>query len=1048
MEIVTTVTSLLHLLLTSIDVNALIEQPSWLTGLFDGLPILVQGKGGKCDPCPGSEFTAIAAAYANIGYMTQSDLLYFITETKFGLWGPLLYIAAAVGALVSVAIGQPPRTYMWFMLGPAVYSFLISTTQEVKGVDWTVAGVQQGMREVWRDAEPGANNTQLVAGRKKITFNKVDGPSGTYPVATAFLYLDELFSTTTNLIVGWSGLYFSDGTGAANTNLAARKGQAEGPWYILSNSKWGMVENMVSATARNPNVRDALVTFLTNECGDAFKRGIADGRFIAAATSRGAVLPGSVFKTQGGDTGDFTGKGNAPQVDYQYATAAMHISSIPTPKGLANLFNDFQGNGSFGKFSPMFDGKQASSLLKRGRDSSIVCAEYLFTIIQALRWESGHAYHQILRSSPRGLDTNELLRNLFYGWDVRKQADVPYASDEEMVAFAKMLIFVHMVRNELLFAPQITKTDARYAPADQSRSFSEAYVRTSGSKSKFSELYQWAVLMPHLQGVLLYIIIIGYPFACMLMVLPGYWKAFFTWVSFFAWLKLWDVGFAIVQVLERSVWGMIGNRSSMARLANMMIQTATSAGSIGVSCPDGSVGPPPQDGDDGALSKSNLSLLCAIPNVCSVNGLETDCPAGGAGGNQTKAKAWELFDRALLMGAGVDLDLSNGYYIYIMSALYFAVPAVTGQLVLGAKSGVANMVSGAIGGVTAEAGKAAATGYQHAAVNAAQTNQASVGQAAYAKAMRAKSNGDTSLAGQILEAGNDGMKAGIASSIRDGQQKYVAGKASALDQFAGHRRQAAGLVGAMYGAAESPFKAGGNVWKAATSPTKSGTGGTAADVTTAAADGVNNLGKQGVGLANAASQFAHDSRARRAGYAAQSGALDAHWDMAVQGARRDGAQATAGRLSKVADFDAATAAWEAKNAFASHASSAAGIAGMNAGNLSPGHKPQDMEGMAFRGQFGAQEQALAQFPLSFASNARSIYGAKRQQWGGSAIQSDYTIGSTQGWNISNLAGDTAGYTAGQGWGAIQSALIPGRGIENGVKAASEAKAGFLDAPNE
>lgn len=965
--------------------------------------------------------------------MTHSDLLHYITTTNFGHWGILLYVAAAVGALVSVAINSPPRTYTWFLLGPAIYSFLINTTQEVEGVDWTVAGRQQDMKEVWRNAETGAKNTQLIFKRQKIDFNKEDGPTGTYPVATALLYLDELFSTTTNLLVEWSGLYISDGTGASNSNLAAKSGQAEGPWYILSNSKWGLVENMTAATARNPNVRDSLVTFLTNECGDAFKDAISDGRFIAASTSRGAVLPGTVFKTsRGQDVPDFTAQaGSGQKVDYTFATGKLFNTAIPTPRGLSNLFHDHTAEGSFGNFSQVFDGgsRRRDTFLARGRDRSIVCIEYLYTVIQALRWESGHAYHQLLRSSPRGVDTQQFLRTLFYGWDIRKQVNAQYASDAEMMAFAKMVIFVHMLRNELLFAPQITKTDARYSPSDQSRNFAEAQIRSYGSKSKFSELYQWAVLMPHLQGILLYIIIIGYPFACMLMVIPGYWKAFFTWVTFFAWLKLWDVGFAIVQVLERSVWAMIGNNSNMARISSMMIRTAEDAGSVGASCAQ--AGTAQRTPNGGALDYA-LGELCAVPRVCSKVSIDgADC-GRSPGRDQSFDQALQLLDRALIMGSGIDLDLSNGYYIYIMAALYFSVPMVTGQLVLGAKAGVASSVGGMFNGVASEAGRAAQTGRQHADVAALTTNAAALGQAAYDKSMR------KGFAANALAAQKDAMEAGIDGHIRDGEAKFANSKAGVLEQVAGHRRQAATTVGIATGAIQSTYGAfTGSAGASAGGGGGAGKGGVGKGLTEGA--------KQAFGVVpNALYQFAADSRHKGAAYDAASNSMDAHWDTGYFNARKEGSSASQARLGKIGEFDAGTAAYEAKAAFSAHVSSIGGIAGMNAGAMAPPSKPQDMEAMAYQGHFnkvdrnGRMDNAvsdLAAFPMSFASSASRTYDDMKPMFGGQALSSHYMIGDSAGWNMGKVSGQV-GLGSLSGVESFGSELF---GISSGVQTRENAE---------
>ena len=68
------------------------------------------------------------------------------------------------------------------------------------------------------------------------------------------------------------------------------------------------------------------------------------------------------------------------------------------------------------------------------------------------------------------------------------------------------------------------------------------------------------------------------------------------------------------------------------------------------------------------------------------------------------------FDVGLMLGNNLDLDVNNAYYVYIMAALYFAVPAVTGQCVLGAKAGAAGLVTGAFQQQAADAGRGASSG--------------------------------------------------------------------------------------------------------------------------------------------------------------------------------------------------------------------------------------------------------------------------------------------------------------------------------------------------
>ncbi len=900
--------------------EALILLCAPLCGAIDaglGVVLAALGQGGlfriepvACNPdiCPGSAYNLITAAWANIAYMTHSDILHLLTETKIAAWAPLLYMVGAIGALIGVAINTPPKTYIWFFLGPAIYWFLVDTTKPVTGVAWTIAGVPQNMSEVWKDAETGLANTGLVTRRRAITVTK-EGPSGQYPVAYPMLFLDRLFSATTNILIGWVGIGNQEGTGAANTNLARKEG--DGPWYLLADLKWGMLENIVGVQVRDPDVRDALVTFLTSECGDQFKKGVNTGAYIAASQARAASVPNTVFK--GIPLTDYDG-GAASSKDYSVFVRGLDTEVVPTPRSMIRLFGaDRNQRGSFRQFSQKFNGEQAD---ESGRTVEIVCSEYLYMIIQALRWESGHAFWQLLRSSPDGFNRTTILKSLFYGFDIRERVGGDWASSEQLEDFVKQLIFFHMLRNELMYAPQVTEVGQRYAPSDQARSFSEAYVRTQGARSKAAELYNWAVLMPHVQGVLLYLVLIMYPFAAMLMVIPGYWKAFFTWITFFAWIKIWDVGFAIVHTLERSVWAMIGNHSSMARVSNALLQVNNRTGRV-------RVGELTQDCAVARMGRSELSQVCAVPDVTEKDDL-------------SMSQAWDLMDTALTLTGSGDLDLSTGYYIYIMAALYFAVPAVTGQLVLGAKAGLGGLATQAIGQNAQEAGTATKQAAVGDAVNKLATNQSSLGQAAMAKSHR-----KSGLGLAQLENSQAAMEQDIAQSRMSGIQK-------GLDGITGARK----LSADSFGAASMVQSKNAFINNLPTSkpPTESGTGaGTGA--------GTGGFGSwAGQAGNNMMSQWHNIA-------AASSGArsLDIGWANQRAGLAKGGFQAHANTLAAEADYTAKEDAWKARNDFATHMAGMGGVSGMNPGSIAPGAKPDDVRGLALSGNLGASAEGAARY---------------------------------------------------------------------------------------
>jgi hypothetical protein len=374
----------------------------------------------------------------------------------------------------------------------------------------------------------------------------------------------------------------------------------------------------------------------------------------------------------------------------------------------------------------------------------------------------------------------------------------------------------------------------------------------------------------------------------------------------------------------------------MAQSANTLLTTAKKVGGIGV-----------QGRNYVSLKDSDAAL--PIPAICSLAAKTVDASTCG-GADQTQENAWELFDKLLIVSANADLDLANGWYIYIMSALYLAVPAVTGQLVLGAKAGMAGMAKDAFQGVGNDAGGAARTGYQHQAVAAAQTNQHSLGQSALAKAMRKGTGPDgkgQSLVGQMYATGNKASDLGVEASRLDNTAKAFSGAGNSADRALGSYGRAIGLAKTDAGFAKSlaelhpGFKLTQGDGKGGSEKTDLGKGVNIAE----------NFMEHGAAAGSVQMGRKADQRSVMATGLGQHMA----WDSSANGLSARGLQDYGQKQGNQAQFEAESAAWEAKNAFSSHVSSMAGIAGMNAGNLSPGQKPHDTTGMAMSGMLDARE---------------------------------------------------------------------------------------------
>ena len=87
-----------------------------------------------------------------------------------------------------------------------------------------------------------------------------------------------------------------------------------------------------------------------------------------------------------------------------------------------------------------------------------------------------------------------------------------------------------------------------------------------GESMKY-EAFMLAKLLPYFQGAGLYILATIYPFFCLMVLLPGHAGGFMVWLALWAWLKSWDIGWALVYVVDQLLWHLMPHRTYI-RMAN------------------------------------------------------------------------------------------------------------------------------------------------------------------------------------------------------------------------------------------------------------------------------------------------------------------------------------------------------------------------------------------------------------------------------------------------------------------------------------------------
>jgi|GEM_PF-3700633 len=788
-----------------------------LFGAYSGDPNILKCQGRidfQTADCSATALNQIAAAWASEGYWAQYGILSRLATSQFGAIASLIYVVAAISAIIMFAFGSPPKMYLWYFMGPAIYAFLLFTPAYRKGVRWQIAGVPGDMREVWKLAEVGIRNAAVkhfslasalrAAGvndgglLKYVTLPEITfdpsafgtfydvetGPNAFARVSWFFSMYDSFVSGVVDRLVRWTGIFTQVGAAGPSSNLMKSPVDAyNNSWFLLSNSKWPLLQDITSAKLTNLNFREMIADFFANECGEVLKNNLNETNFINAANQ--------VKKTNVNLITGVLEKGTYKElqhtiIPFPKMIRDMIIFDKTNVAGASTVLSFNPANSSFKNFSTEID--KNYKIVRDNEDGEellpdfLSCSDYLTYIVSGIRFESGHIFKRIL--APRSGSNSAvpepiILYDFLYGWKLLDGEGEKLEEFETQQDFLTSLITFYMMKNEFQFTiPLMMRQENASETVIRQADIS---LRTSGSVQKFGEFYTWAKMMPYVQGVLLYILAFAFPFASIAILNPNWIKVLFTWMSFFAWAKSWDVGFAIVASMERSIWATIGSNADSVTINQRVLEGGQQFG-IKVDCnqavaapgggPGGLLGTivdyAQQIGEYLALiglgigGSGSAGLATDVPNLsCAIPEITSDI--ANADGTTFSSLAYNLFNQGLAMKDVLNHDINNAYYIYLMSALYFAVPVVSGQVLLGAKAGAASIATQGISGTASEAGQGAKSGYVGDYTEKGKSNKGVAEQSTFAKNLR--KGGKNSLAAKGIAAGNKALQHDLAGAL-------------------------------------------------------------------------------------------------------------------------------------------------------------------------------------------------------------------------------------------------------------------------------------------
>ncbi len=104
-----------------------------------------------------------------------------------------------------------------------------------------------------------------------------------------------------------------------------------------------------------------------------------------------------------------------------------------------------------------------------------------------------------------------------------------------------------------VYSDESTVGEVRVSPIGKQDVIRRQKAQEMASGKQY-EAFSLLMMVPYFQGLLLYILALTYPFFAMLILVPGQAGNFLNWLALWAWVKSWDIGWAMVMIVDRLLW--------------------------------------------------------------------------------------------------------------------------------------------------------------------------------------------------------------------------------------------------------------------------------------------------------------------------------------------------------------------------------------------------------------------------------------------------------------------------------------------------------------
>lgn len=480
----------------------------------------------------------VASVLETLGAYYQSFLL---DKLAYALSKPvpvLLYVIAVLGVLVRFILrGKLDDLFIWVILGPAVFYFVLNTRTEVQGSIWQFGYSERNQAQAW------------VEVRTYLGLPVTGTEAGTPPPQPA--KVSWVFSIFNNIVS--SGIRTITAVlSRANTNVDV---------LFIANAE--LAASMRSETVSDTGLRQLIHGPFMRDCRKMMNA--ADDSLDSTKSRDAQQQSIETFKNSENDPLDPRKSSSV----FTYLTTlnakypdGVDVALTKTPTEMTKWIEENQDR--FLRKTSLNSASPNMAAATSTFPEMITCrAVWNFVSLGLYEFAARRNFEKITDGVTKGVDAEEMMRDLLLIKESNDPSQTPYDAQQErsnLLHATNRVAAMYLLRNELAsssgaaFLSDYTKKGFEIpvlqSQAERDFTFFERIRTQFAEWNEKTGIFAAASTLPYYQGIALYLLSIVFPFFTLLLVIPGRHTGFLMWFFLWIWIKSWDIGFAVVMLLS------------------------------------------------------------------------------------------------------------------------------------------------------------------------------------------------------------------------------------------------------------------------------------------------------------------------------------------------------------------------------------------------------------------------------------------------------------------------------------------------------------------